>query len=464
MQQADTTTGSDDGQAKITCFKAYDIRGRIPDELNVDVAYRVANAMAEFLDAKKIVIGRDIRQSSAELADAVARGLVDAGVEVLDFGLGGTEMVYFATPYLDADGGIMVTASHNPADYNGLKLVREQSKPISGDTGLADIRAIAERGSRRVADKPGRRTDVDIMAPYLERLLSFVDVAEIKPLKIVVNAGNGGAGLIIDRIEASLPVEFIKIHHEPDGDFPNGVPNPMLEENRQPTIDAILEHKADFGIAWDGDFDRCFFFDENGRFIEGYYIVGLLAESLLPKDPGAAIVYDPRLTWNTLETVARNGGRPVQSKSGHSFIKQVMREQDAIYGGEMSAHHYFRDFYYCDTGMVPWLLVAQIVSQSGKPLSALVDACMAAYPASGEINRQVPDVAAAIAAIKAAYAGNANAIDETDGVSLEFDDWRFNLRASNTEPVIRLNVESRANKELMQEKTAEILALLADLG
>jgi phosphomannomutase len=448
----------------INCFKAYDIRGRIPDQLNADVAYRVANATAEFLDAKKIVIGRDIRESSAELADAVAKGLTDAGVEVLDFGLGGTEMVYFATAYLEADGGIMVTASHNPKDYNGLKLVREGSRPISGDTGLVDIRRIAEGDDRAISANPGQRKDVDIMAPYLDRLQSFVDTAALKPLKIVVNAGNGGAGLIIDQLESSLPFEFVKIHHEPDGDFPNGVPNPMLEENRKPTIDAIREHKADFGIAWDGDFDRCFFFDENGRFIEGYYIVGLLAESLLPTDPGAAIIYDPRLTWNTLETVTKNGGRPVQSKSGHSFIKQVMREQDALYGGEMSAHHYFRDFYYCDTGMVPWLLVAQIVSQSGKTLSELVDACMAAFPASGEINRHVPDVNDAIRSIKKAYEGQAKAIDDTDGVSLEFDEWRFNLRASNTEPVIRLNVESRADTELMQAKTAEILKLMANLA
>ena len=448
---------------EITCFKAYDIRGRIPDQLNADIAYRVANATAEFLDAKKIVIGRDIRQSSAELADTVAKGLTDAGVEVLDFGLGGTEMVYFATGFLEADGGIMITASHNPADYNGLKLVREESRPISGDTGLDDIRLIAEGDTRLLAAEPGQRRDVDITAPYLERLLSFINVADLKPLKIVVNAGNGGAGLVIDQIEASLPIEFIKIHHEPDGDFPNGVPNPMLEENRQPTVDAILEHKADFGIAWDGDFDRCFFFDENGRFIEGYYIVGLLAESLLPANPGAAIIYDPRLTWNTLDVVRKNGGRPVQSKSGHSFIKQVMREEDAVYGGEMSAHHYFRDFYYCDSGMVPWLLVAQIVSQSGKTLSSLVDDCMAAYPTSGEINSQVPDAAKAIATIKDAYVASAIGIDETDGVSLEFEDWRFNLRASNTEPVIRLNIESRADEGLMRAKLAEISALIGEM-
>jgi phosphomannomutase len=449
---------------EITCFKAYDIRGRIPDELNKDVAYRVANAMAEFLDAKRIVMGRDIRQSSAELADAVAKGLQDAGVEVLDFGLGGTEMVYFATGHLGADGGIMVTASHNPADYNGLKLVREESRPISGDTGLDDIRAIAERDERRMADEQGARKDVDIMAPYLERLLGFVDVSKIKPLKIVVNAGNGGAGLIVDALESSLPLEFVKIHHEPDGSFPNGVPNPMLEENRQSTIDAIREHGADFGIAWDGDFDRCFFFDENGRFIEGYYIVGLLAESLLPKDPGAAIVYDPRLTWNTVELVSKNGGRPVLSKSGHSFIKQVMRDNDALYGGEMSAHHYFRDFYYCDTGMVPWLLVAQIVSEAGQPLSTLVDACMRDYPASGEINRKVADAGVAINSIRQHYEAGADTIDETDGVSLEFAQWRFNLRASNTEPVIRLNVESRGDGALMEQKTTEILKLIDELG
>ncbi len=447
----------------ITCFKAYDIRGRIPDQLNADVAYRVANATAEFLGAKKIVLGRDIRHSSTELADAVANGLTDAGVEVLDFGLGGTEMVYFATACLEADGGIMVTASHNPADYNGLKLVREGSRPISGDTGLKDIRLIAEGDTRLVVADKGRRKNVDITAAYLDRLLSFINVADLEPLRIVVNAGNGGAGLTVDELEPSLPFDFVKIHHEPDGDFPNGVPNPMLEGNRQPTVDAILEHKADFGIAWDGDFDRCFFFDENGRFIEGYYIVGLLAESLLPADPGAAIIYDPRLTWNTLEIVKRHGGRPVQSKSGHSFIKQVMREEDALYGGEMSAHHYFRDFYYCDSGMVPWLLVAQIVSQSGKTLSSLVDACIQAYPASGEINRQVPDAAEAIRTIKAAYVSEATAIDETDGVSLEFGEWRFNLRASNTEPVIRLNVESRGDQALMQKKVSEILAQLESL-
>ncbi len=448
----------------IDCFKAYDVRGRIPDELNTDIAYRIANATAEYLDAGKIVVGRDIRLSSAELVEAVIAGLTDAGVEVMDIGLGGTEMVYFATGHLNADGGIMVTASHNPADYNGLKIVREESRPVSGDTGLKDIRALAEREERRLGERAGSVTAVDIYDDYLRKLLAYVDKEKLNPLKIVVNAGNGGAGLIVDRLQSSLPFEFVKIHHEPDGDFPNGVPNPMLEENRGVTIEAICQSDADFGIAWDGDFDRCFFFDENGRFIEGYYIVGLLAESQLAGNPGAAVVYDPRLTWNTLDIVTDLGGRPVQSKSGHSFIKEVMRREDAIYGGEMSAHHYFRDFYYCDSGMIPWLLVAQIVSQSGKPLSALVDDCMARYPSSGEINRQVPDTDSAIALFDERYRPDAIAVDETDGISMEFDAWRFNLRASNTEPVIRLNVESRGDDQLMESKTRELLAALDTLA
>ena len=448
----------------INCFKAYDVRGRIPDELNTDIAYRIGNATAEYLDAGRIVLCRDIRLSSDEFAAAVANGLTEAGADVLDVGIGGTEMVYFATSELQADGGIMVTASHNPADYNGLKLVREASKPISGDTGLQDIRRIAEGDERRVATDPGKRESVDIVAEYVQKLLSFVDADSLKPLKIVVNAGNGAAGPTVDQLEKHLPFEFIKVHHEPDGEFPNGVPNPMIAENRAPTIDAIKTHDADLGIAWDGDFDRCFFFDENGRFIEGYYLVGLLAESLLATHSGAAVIYDPRLTWNTLEVVAASGGRAVQSKSGHSFIKEVMREEDAVYGGEMSAHHYFRDFYYCDSGMIPWLLVAELVSKSGKSLSALVDACMQKYPTSGEINRQVPDAGEAIRRISEKYRDAAAGVDETDGISLEFADWRFNLRASNTEPVIRLNVESRGDEGLMQDKVKEILTLIDTLG
>jgi phosphomannomutase len=445
---------------KIDCFKAYDIRGQIPNELNSDIAYRIGNATIEFLDAKRIVLGRDIRLSSEELADAIIAGINDAGADVLDIGLCGTEVVYFATGDLKADGGIMVTASHNPADYNGLKLVREQSKPISADTGLLDIQRIAEGDRRQKLDQSGRRTYQDVSDRYVERLLSFIDPDKLKPLKIACNAGNGGAGLAIDLLEPHLPFEFVKVHHEPDGSFPNGVPNPMLEENRKPTVDAIRQSGADFGIAWDGDYDRCFFFDEQGRFIEGYYIVGLLAEALLKGNPSNSVIYDPRLTWNTIEIVSAAGGNAIQSKSGHSFIKEVMRQQDALYGGEMSAHHYFRDFFYCDSGMIPWLLVAELVSTRLKGLSELVNDRMRRFPASGEINRKVADASRAIEEISNLYAADAKAIDKTDGISLEYEDWRFNLRASNTEPVIRLNVETRANEALMREKVNDILSVL----
>ena len=448
---------------KIDCFKAYDVRGRIPDQLNPDIAYRIGSATAEFLDAKSIVLCRDIRHSSDELSAAVARGLTEAGCDVLVKVTGCTEMVYLGPCELAADGGIMVTASHNPADYIGLKMVGAASRPISGDTGLEDIRQIAERDERRVGDTPGEHRHVNVTADYIAKLLSFVDTAALQPLKIVVNAGNGAAGPTLDLLEAQLPFNFIKVHHEPDGDFPNGVPNPMIVENRQPTIDAIRESGADLGIAWDGDFDRCFFFDENGRFIEGYYVVGMLAESILAGNNGEAIIYDPRLVWNTIEVVESLGGRPVQSKSGHSFIKEVMRAEDAVYGGEMSAHHYFRDFYYSDSGMIPWLLVAQLLSESGKTLSSHVDACMRNFPTSGEINREVPDAAAAIALISSHYEGDAESVDRTDGVSMAFASWRFNLRASNTEPVIRLNVESRGDEQLMIAKRDELLGLLDTL-
>jgi phosphomannomutase len=445
---------------QIECFKAYDVRGRLPDQLNADIAYRIGNATAEFLNAKQIVVGRDMRLSSEEIADAVTRGLTDAGVEVLDIGLCGTEMVYFATANLKSDGGIMITASHNPADYNGLKLVREDAKPISGDTGLADIKVLAEQDQRRMSAEPGQRTTVSVFDDYLEHMLSYIDIASLKPLKLVVNAGNGMAGQALDGLAPHLPFELIKIHHNPDGTFPNGVPNPMLPENQAPTIDAIREHDADLGIAWDGDFDRCFLFDETGSFIDGYYIVGLLAESLLRRYPGGKIVHDPRLTWNTLYIVNAAGGSTVQSKSGHSFIKETMRAEDAIYGGEMSAHHYFREFSYADSGMIPWLLVTELMSESGQPLSALVGDRMAKYPASGEINRHVADAYVTLETLRERYADSAIAVDDIDGYSFEFPEWRFNIRMSNTEPVVRLNVESRGDVGLMEEKTQEVLKVL----
>jgi phosphomannomutase len=450
--------------SSITCFKAYDLRGRIPDELNDDVAYRVARGYAQFLAPKRVVVGRDIRLSSEGLADAVCRGLTDSGVDVYDIGVCGTEGVYFATFDGGYDGGIMITASHNPPDYNGMKFVREQSKPISGDNGLAEIRAFAERAAFAPASRQGVRHRVDTTKAYIQHLLSYVDLPKLKPLKIVVNAGNGGAGRIIDELEPHVPFEFIKVHHEADGRFPNGIPNPMLEENRQSTIDAILRTGADFGIAWDGDFDRCFLFDEKGGFIEGYYIVGLLASILLRGQPGGKVVHDPRLTWNTIEIVNSSGGAAVLSKSGHAFIKQRMREVDGVYGGEMSAHHYFRRFAYCDSGMIPWLVVAQLLSESGRKLSALVGERIGRFPVSGELNYRIPDAKGAISVFEKRYAPHAIALDRTDGISFEFPDWRFNLRTSNTEPLIRLNVEARGSVQLMQTKTAELLTLLKSHG
>ncbi len=447
-------------EIRIAGFKAYDLRGRIPDELNEDVAYRVGRAYAEFVKPKKVIVGRDIRLSSELLGKALEQGLLDSGVDVYDIGLCGTEVVYFATFFEEMDGGIMVTASHNPPDYNGMKFVREGSRPISGDNGLQDIRRLAEAGVFTKPTRVGERFAVDIMPEYIEHLLTYVDRAKLKPLKIVVHAGNGGAGLIVDKLEPFLPFKFIKVHHEPDGTFPHGVPNPMLFENHQAPIEALRKHGADCAISWDGDYDRCFFFDENGAFIEGYYIVGLLAASFLQRFPGSRIVHDPRLTWNTLDIVARLGGEAVQSKSGHAFIKAKMREVDGVYGGEMSAHHYFRDFSYCDSGMIPWLLVTQIMCVGGKKLSELVGERIRLFPASGEINRRVPDAKATIAAVMAKYGPLARMIDHTDGLSVEFDQWRFNLRSSNTEPLIRLNVESRGNELLMRDKTAELLALV----
>jgi phosphomannomutase len=446
---------------KINCFKAYDVRGRVPEELDEDIAYRIGRAYAAFVKPRVVAVGRDIRPSSPALTAALVKGLTDSGVDVLDIGIGGTELAYFATFSRKLDGGIMVTASHNPPNYNGMKFVREESRPISADTGLQDIRALAERNEfgPPVAAR-GKVKQADIKPEYIEHLLSYVDAKALAPLKIVVNAGNGGAGPIVDLLEPHLPFKFIKVYHEPDGTFPNGVPNPMIEENRVVTSERLLAERADLAIAWDGDYDRCFLFDELGQFIEGYYIVGLLAETFLARKAGQNVVHDPRLTWNTLDLVSRGHGKAVQSKSGHAFIKQKMREVDAVYGGEMSAHHYFRTFSYADSGMIPWLLVTEIMSRRKATLSKLVGERMRAFPASGEINRKVKDAPAVIARVEAEYTPRAIAVDRTDGLSCEFLAWRFNLRSSNTEPLLRLNVESRGDEALMRAKTAELLALL----
>ncbi len=444
----------------LDCFKAYDVRGRIPDQLNEDIARRIGKAYAEIIQPGTVVVGHDIRLTSESIKGALIDGLLEQGVAVQDIGLCGTEEIYFATTHLGVGGGVAVTASHNPKDYNGMKFVREGAKPISGDSGLAEIRALTEANDFIAADTRGELAVADTQRAYVEHLLSYIDVTTLKPLKIVCTAGNGGAGRVVDALEPHLPFDFIKVHHEPDGHFPNGVPNPLLVENRAATADRVVAEQADLGIAWDGDFDRCFFFDSAGHFIEGYYIVGLLADAFLSQLGPQRIVHDPRLTWNT-QDIARNvGGEPVLSKTGHAFIKERMREVDAVYGGEMSAHHYFRDFAYCDSGMIPWLLIAGLMSQTGQSLGALVAAREAAFPCSGEINREVTDPAALLAAVESRYSLEALAVEKLDGLSIEFAEWRFNLRMSNTEPVVRLNVESRGDQALMAEKTKELLALI----
>jgi len=445
----------------ITCFKAYDARGKVPDELNAEIAYRIGRAYAEFLKPSRVAVGRDVRLSSEELFAALCAGLNDSGVDVLDLGLCGTEQVYFAAFHLQLDGGIMITASHNPVDYNGLKFVRECAKPLSADSGLVDIQRIAEDESFSPATRKGIITPTDLSADYIDHLLGYIGNHDLlKPLKIVVNAGNGMAGPVIDLLEQRLPFEFIKIHHQPDGNFPNGIPNPLLPEGRGVTIDAIKQHGADLGVAWDGDFDRCFLFDHNGRFIEGYYLVGLLGSQLLKQNPGERIVYDPRLTWNTIELIEASGGEAVQSKSGHAFIKETMRAVNGIYGGEMSAHHYFRDFGYCDSGMIPWLLISEMISSQQRSLAAMFDERIERFPVSGEINRQVRDCDVAIKRVEAHYAHLPHEIDRCDGIGMDFGEWRFNLRASNTEPLLRLNVESRADPALMEQRRDEILELM----
>lgn len=450
---------------KINCFKAYDIRGKLGSELNVDIAYRIGRAFGQFLKPKQVVVGGDVRLTSAALKEALANGLLDAGVDVIDLGQTGTEEIYFATSYLGIDGGVEVTASHNPMDYNGMKIVGRDSKPIGNDNGLLQIKALAETGDFKPITKRGVLSHKTLMDEYTDHLLTYIDVAGIKPLKLVVNSGNGTSGPVVDVLQAkfkqlNVPIEFIKLHHLADGHFPHGIPNPLLPENRQDTIDAVIQHGADMGIAWDGDFDRCFLFDENGKFIEGYYIVGLLADAFLQKTPGAKIIHDPRLCWNSVEIVNKAGGKAIQSKTGHTFMKQLMREEDAVYGGEMSAHHYFRDFFYCDSGMIPWLLVAELLCKRSASLSSMVADAMEAYPSPGEINRTVNDADAVMQRVLGAYEDEAIAIDFTDGIGLDMGQWRFNLRKSNTEPLIRLNLEARGDVELMKLKTAELLGLI----
>lgn len=451
----------------LTCFKAYDIRGKLGSELNEEIAYRIGRAYGQIYQPKKVVVGCDVRLSSEALKRATIRGLNEAGVDVLDLGLTGTEEVYFGAFHLDVQGGIEITASHNPMDYNGMKLVRENARPISADTGLKQIQTLAESGRFTPVARQGSTEGYNILPEFIEHLMGYIDPAKIRPLKLVMNAGNGAAGHVVDAIEEkfkqlNVPVELIKIHNEADGTFPHGIPNPILVENRESTRSAVLIHKADMGIAWDGDFDRCFLFDEKGQFIEGYYIVGLLAQAFLLKQKGEKIVHDPRLVWNTLDVLEQYEGVAVQSKSGHAFIKDVMREHNAAYGGEMSAHHYFRDFAYCDSGMIPWLLAVVVLSETKQSLSSLVEDMITKFPCSGEINFKVVDTQATIEKIVDHYQAQQPAVDHTDGISLDFGVWRLNVRASNTEPLLRLNIESRAdrNPQPMQHYVDELTAII----
>jgi phosphomannomutase len=451
--------------ARLESFKAYDVRGKVPEQLNEEMAELIGRAYAELIQASRVVVGHDIRLTSPQITAALSRGLVAAGVDVVDIGLVGTEEVYHATFSLGEDGGIMVTASHNPREYNGMKFTRAKARPISSDTGLFDIEErvrVALTGGARpaVAAKPGSVERKDVRPAFIRHLLTYFDRDAMRPLKVVVNPGNGGAGPVIDLLEPHLPLQFVKMNYDPDGTFPLGVPNPLLPGNRAMTSQAVLEAGADLGIAWDGDFDRCFFFDEKGEFVDGYYLVGLLAQQALKRHPGANIIHDPRLVWNTIEVVEAAGGTPVACKSGHAFIKEKMREVDAAYGGEMSAHHYFREFSYCDSGMIPWLQVIEAISEAGRPFSEMLAERIALFPISGEINLTLANPAAALEAIRAGYAASALTVDETDGLSIEYDQWRFNVRTSNTEPVVRLNVETRADQALLKAKTEELIVVL----
>ena len=454
-------------QRELTCFKAYDIRGEIGVEIDEDVAYRVGRAVAQHLEASAVVIGWDARATSYTFANAVVQGVIGAGADVITIGMAGTEEMYWAVTEFNACAGVEVTASHNPNNYNGMKIVKSSSRPLDDGSDFQVIRQLAETEAWAPPPSTGTIQDraKEARAAYVRRVLSFVDVSVLKPLKIVVNSGNGAAGPTFDAIAQSLtderaPLDFVRVHHAPDHTFPNGIPNPLLPQNHAATADVVKEVGADFGVAFDGDFDRCFFFDERGTFIPSEYIVGLLAAIFLQKEAGAQIVHDPRVIWNTQDIVVENGGVSVQSKTGHAYIKQAMWAHEAIYGGEMSAHHYFRDFAFCDSGMIPWLLVAELVSSSGRSLGDWVKDRFTAFPSSGEINFVVEDAARSIASVVDTYQAKAIAIDETDGVSLVFEGWRFNLRKSNTESLVRLNIESKGGAESLPAKVAVIAEIL----
>ncbi len=438
-----------------SCFGAYDIRGIYPDQVNEQLAYGIGRVFPALIKGKKIAVGRDVRLSGESLRDVLVKGLLESGAEVVDIGVVGTEMIYFAVPHLELDGGIMITASHNPKEYNGMKFVARDSVPLSKELFKALEVQVGEEEFPPV-QSGGTLQEADILPAYVEAMLSYIDVKCLKPYKVVVNAGNGAAGPVLEAMGKKLPFELVKLGCTPDGKFPQGVPNPLLPENQAATAEAVKAHGADFGVAWDGDFDRCFIYDEQGRFIDSCYMVGFLAQAFLAKEKGAGIVYDPRAVFNIEDAIATGGGRPILSKGGHVFFKQKMRETGAVYGGEMSAHHYFRDFHYCDSGMIPWLLVAELLSKSGKKLSQLLDERIEQFPVSGERNLQVEDTSAVLERMEKTYSARGQ-ISKIDGLSVDMGNWRFNLRASNTEPLLRLNVESRGDRLLCIEKSEELI-------
>ncbi len=446
-------------------FKSYDIRGRLGIDLDEGVAHRIATAFATVTGADAVVLARDPRESSPGLADAVAAGLMARGVRVLDLGLAGTEEMYFATAHLAAGGGIVVTASHNPADYNGMKLVGAGAMPLSHEA-FAQVQMLAEAGDAFDRLPGGTRQDASATrASYVAHVAAMVGPGGIGPLRVLVNAGNGAAGPTLDALAEGLAargakLDLIRLHHAPDGRFPNGIPNPLLPENRPVTAAAVVAEGAEMGVAFDGDFDRCFLFDGQGGFLDGEHVVALLAAAHLVQSPGAAIVHDPRVIWAVQDTIARHGGQSVLAPTGHVFLKSAMRRTGAVYGGEMSAHHYFRDFMACDSGMIPWLMVAGLLGRTGRSLADLVGDLRRDFPSSGEINFSVPDTAAMMARVHAALAPLAKAEDRTDGLSLAFGDWRLNLRASNTEPLLRLNVEARGDAGLVAAGVARVRTLI----
>ena len=446
----------------LSCFKAYDVRGRVGVDFGPDEARRIGAALVRVTGAGSVVLGRDCRESSDAIADAVAEGVAGQGAAVLDLGLAGTEEVYFATDHAGAGAGVAVTASHNPIDWNGLKMVGPGSRPLT-DPEFREVARLSDE-VLPVVSVAGRQA-LDCRGAYAARVAGFAGDGPFRPLTILANAGNGVAGPAFDAIlrrldAAGVPLSVERMHWTPDGTFPNGIPNPLLPENRPATSAAVLAAGADFGLAWDGDFDRCFLFDEQGGFVDGEYVVALLARAFLAREPGATVVHDPRVIGAVTGAVADAGGRAVASKTGHAFVKAAMRAEDAVYGGEMSAHHYFRDFMFCDSGMVPWVALVALLGRDDRPLSAHVDALRRAHPSSGEINFRVDDVPAAIARVEAALRPEAVGEDRLDGLSLTFDGWRLNLRASNTEPVLRLNVEGAGDMEAVEAGVARVTALI----